>query len=278
MGCTHGSQTPPSVNQRGTEVNRSTSEVAQPNHFRAATVPGLMEFLVVNELEAKRVRANDKLHEQRRASIAAGTAYIEPQTEEQKRKSLAIEDENYKNAPQYESNRARIAFATYENGKMDNNETERMLGGFPMECRCTLEEDGSIHLESFFWLFGGLALRLNLYKSSSVTGSYWEDQHKQPIFKTKLTDPKLVDNVQVPLEKRDVVFTTTPRFELGEALTGQLTFKTTDYYRSAEYEQGFSKEEGYSDLTMDTMYATGALNFTCQLVSPSTYGLRATPQ
>lgn len=237
-----------------------------PNQFRLGPLPDATGFLKLTEIEAKFDSAPERKHARAMEHIADGSYFLQPPSDAEKQAALQSEQDKYRLTLRYRNNRARILYQRYKNGILQKNELEQMPSGFPLFCTCSLEPDGAIKLESNFWVFGGLAFNLRILKSSDVTGDYWEDTHKERIYKAQRSDTELVDNVRVALASRELVLVAAPSFTAGEVVTGVVSFRTNPYYRARDYEPGFGKEGAYSDEGMDSIYLTGTVTFTCQVL------------
>ncbi|MFV0539856.1 MAG: hypothetical protein ACK5MZ_01280 [Aestuariibaculum sp.] len=162
----------------------------------------------------------------------------------------------------YADNRSRYFLKTLKNDIIEQDIFSSSQDTISTECNCYVSND-TIHAYMDIWVFSGFSFRLKLTQKT-FTSSYWAGTHDQSIYKLKLTDGTLTDNVSVSNQKQTLILKNAPTFTIGEEILGHLTFKTEDYYRVNDYESGMAKYV-YSDSNMDKINLTGTIYFTCRL-------------
>lgn len=187
-----------------------------------------------------------------------GSAFVEGVSE--KNKQEAIEYEMTVKQP-YRDNRSRYFLKKMVNGKQDK-EFLTDADTLTTECTCYLSND-TIKVNMGIWVFGGLGANI-LIMDKKYSSAFWEDVHKQKIFKTTLNQKELSDNVFVENASQQLILKASPQFSVGENIEGYLKFKTSDYFVSADYEPGFGADS-YSDAEMYPVYVQGDIYFKCRL-------------
>lgn len=148
----------------------------------------------------------------------------------------------------------------YKNGQLLKNSTQE-LDSISTECSCVLNRD-TLKVRMGIWVFGGFAFTIDIVRDKFIS-NYWVDEHKLKIYKLNNSD-SLTDNVLVPVLQQQLILDSVPAYKLGKQLTGYFTFKTANYLRAADYEEGLGKDK-YSDKNMETMYTKGIICFTCKV-------------
>jgi len=226
--------------------------------YSIGTIPAIDKFEKMTEREIYMDTLMHKHNEESLQRMIDGTAFIEGVSEEDKQEAIEYQKSI---SQRYKDNRSRYYLELTVNDINDNNYFED-IDTLTTECNCYLSGD-TIKVKMGVWIFGGFAFTINLNKDK-FNIIYWEDTHKQLIYKSKLTDTVFVDNVYVENEEQALILENKPTFSVGEDILGYLTFKTKNYYRTSYHESGLRKDS-YSGEIMDKLNMKGSLYFKCKV-------------
>lgn len=226
--------------------------------YNVGTIPNIFKFEKMTQNEIRIDKLMNKHHTESLQCMLDGTAFIEGVSEKDKQKAIEYEKIKFQ---RYKDNRSRYYLDLFINDKKDDKHFED-IDTLATECGCYLSGD-TIKVKMGIWVFGGFAFSIDLTKNK-FTSKYWEDTHKQPIYKTNLTDSSLVDNIFIGNEEQSLLLNSNPTFTLNENILGYLTFKTKNYYRTSEYESGLAKDV-YNGKSMDKLNMAGSLYFKCKV-------------
>jgi hypothetical protein len=226
--------------------------------YNVGTIPNISRFEKMTQNEIRIDKLMNKHHTERLQRMIDGTAFIKGVLEKDKRESIEYEKIKFQ---RYKDNRSRYYLDLFINDKKDDKHFED-IDTLTTECGCYLSGD-TIKIQMGIWVFGGFTFSIDLTKNK-FTSKYWEDTHKEPIYKTDLTDSSLVDNIFVENEEQLLILDKKPTFKIDENILGYLTFKTKNYYRTSEYQSGMAKDV-YDGKSMDKLNMTGSLYFKCKV-------------
>lgn len=228
------------------------------SEYSVDTIPTIAKFEKMTEREFYIDTLTDRHNKEKLQRMIDGSAFREGVPEEDKQRIIEYQKTI---SQRYKDNRSRYYLELTVNDKKDKDHFEG-VDTLTSECGCYLSGD-TIHIKMGMWVFGGFAFEIDLNKDK-FKSSYWEDTHKQLIYKTQLTDTALVDNVYVENEEQSLILENKPNFSVGENILGYLTFKTKNYYRASDYESGLGKDV-YNDKNMDRLNMKGSLYFKCKV-------------
>lgn len=137
-----------------------------------------------------------------------GTAFIEGVSDEEKKEAIEYITVT---SLRYKENRSRYYLESFVNYKR-NNEAFEGIDTLTSECSCYLSGD-SIKIQMGTWVFGGYQFIIQLTKKD-FQSFYWEDTHKQKIYKQQLSDSVLVDNVTVDIKDQNLSLQTDQKLSL----------------------------------------------------------------
>jgi hypothetical protein len=228
------------------------------SEYSIGTIPDIAKFEKMTEREVRLDTLNDRHHAKSMQSMLDGTAFIEGVSEKDKLESIEYEKNKFK---KYKDNRSRYYMDLFINDERDTDYFQG-IDTLTTECGCYLSSD-TVRIKMGFWVFGGFEFSIDLTKNN-FKSSYWEDTHKQPIYKSNLENKGLVDNVHVENEEQSLVLASQPTFLVDDTIVGYLIFKTKKYYRKKNY-RSIASEEDTIGKYMDTLNMKGALYFKCKL-------------
>ena len=203
--------------------------------FTVGTIPQHKQFEVMTAREVRIDSVLTARAKEGRQHIADGKFFVEGISKQEQQEGI----EHFEASMQpYRNNRSRYFLQDYiENRLVRNEDTTSQVMTTP--CECYIDND-TIKIRMGIWAFGGFSFALNLYKNQyDIT--YWEDTHKQFIYKQQLSDAKMMDNITVGMKEQRLVMQAKPAFTIGEKLTGYFDIKT-DYYYKAEDENAELKK------------------------------------
>lgn len=238
--------------------NKNNSE------YNIGVIPNIGKFekMTQNEIRIDTLKLN--AHNRSLKSMLDGTAFIKGVSEKDKQESIEYENIKYQ---RYKDNRSRYDLNLLINDKKDNKYLEG-VDTLTTECSCYLSGD-TIRVKMGIWVFGGFSFSIDLTKNK-FKSTYWEDTHKQPIYKSDLRNSSLVDNVLVENQEQSLVLDKEPTFLIDDNILGFLTFKTKNYYREKNYGRIGAEEDDNRGKYMDTLNLAGSLYFKCKVRKKTT--------
>lgn len=238
--------------------NYSSGQQKYNPEYSIAPIPQISRFEEMTQNETRIDTLMARHNKEKLQRMLDGTAFIEGVSAEDRQKAIEYQTIHYQ---RYKDNRSRYYLDLIVNDKKSYTSVEDR-DTLTTECSCYLSGD-TIKVKMGIWVFGGFAISIDITKKK-FTSSYWEDTHKQPIYKANLTDSSLVDNILVENETQSLILESRPAFKPDENIFGYLTFATNNYYRTSEYESGLAPDN-YSQKTMDKINRVGSLYFKCKL-------------
>ena len=225
--------------------------------YSVKAIPDIARFEKMTEREIRIDTMMDRHNRESLQQMVDGTAFKEGVSEADKQQAI----EHQKIISQrYKDNRSRYFLDLYINDKKD---AIHLAGDtLTSDCNCYLNGD-TIKIKMGIWAFGGFAFSIHLTQND-FTSKYWEDTHERPIYKAALSDSVLVDNVLVENGEQALILDTKPTFKINQNITGYLTFKTKNYYRTSDHESGMAKDF-YNAKSMDKLNMAGSLYFKCTI-------------
>ncbi len=230
-----------------------------PTPYSRGRIPELASFEQLTAHEKRLDSLTDQHNKEKLQRMEDGSAFVAGVSEKEQKEAIAYEKIR---AQSYRDNRSRYALEQTVNGKPNPDFRAGAEGPITSGCDCFLSGD-TIHIKMGLWVFGGFSFQLLLEKNGFQSG-YWEDTHKQFIYKNALTDTVLVDNVYVENTGQALVLNNPPRFAVGERLLGFFTFKTADYYKTHGFDAGIPPDAA-DHSGMDRLQLKGAVHFKCQV-------------
>jgi hypothetical protein len=229
--------------------------------YQTGTIPGLAKFrqgnkYVYNQDTMYRSH-NDKMLE----FATSGTGFLKGTPQEII--DRVVHDRKIMSGIYFKDNRSQYRFTRYKNGIAeppgDGIEEFEQIG---TQCDCVLNGD-TIRVEMGVWAFGGFGFSLT-FKGKQFAGSYWEDMHKLKVFLVSPGDTALTGGIRVGLKEPKLVLLESPKYQLGQQLTGHLIFQTADYFRSVDYKDGIAFNV-YNNTKTDILFTKGYFHFTCKV-------------
>ncbi len=130
----------------------------------------------------------------------------------------------------FSSNRARIFISGVRNGKAEKIDPVA-AEGLPAVCNCYQDKD-IISVEFAFGFFGGFAVRQQIVGSLFHTKVYVVTRHAD-IYKASLLDTAFRSELEIEPLKQNMTLLTKPSMNIGEQLTGFVTFQSKPYFENA---------------------------------------------
>jgi hypothetical protein len=218
--------------------------------YATGEIPQLHKFEKLTEREARIDTSTLRFSKERLARMEAGTAFREGVSAEDKAAAIAYEKASFS---RYKDNRSRYYLQAYTNGQL-NPEPFMGIDTLTTDCNCTLAGD-TLQIQMGIWVFGGFTVHLKLL-GNTFQSIYWEDTHEQPVYKARLGDSILTDNLYVENVASRLLLDRKPQFRKGESLLGYFTFTTADYLQ-LKYPEGTDRE------TFNRLKLEGSLHFKC---------------
>jgi hypothetical protein len=238
--------------------NAQNDSSQQYKDFKIGVIPNLSSFEHMTEHERYVDTMMDRANKEILKSMINGSGFLKGTSLKIKKES--IEKQKIAVDTRIKDNRSRYYFQLFLNNEPQPPQYKD-IDTLVTPCDCEVVND-TIKVRMGVWVFGGFAFALDIV-GNKFTSRYWEDTHKQKIYKSRMQDSLLVDNVEVPNVTQELILDKTPIYKLGQQLTGYLSFKTGYYFRSADYEKEIEYE--YTDKKMDTLYIKGILYFKCKV-------------
>lgn len=231
---------------------------AQTSDYKTGPLPGIEKFETLTLRERRLDSLTDHYNKEELQMLHSDSAFV-PGTPAETKAQLI--DYTKTMAQNYRDNRSRYFMDQYVNGIL-KSEIFEGIDTLTTPCDCYLSGD-TIHVRTGMWVFGGFMFSIEINKDK-FSSSYWEDHHKQNIFKTRLSDSSMSDNVQVHNIRQELILAQKPGYKLDENISGYLRFRTDTYYRTTDYKPGLAKD-GYEDKTFDRIFMDGYFYFKCRL-------------
>lgn len=223
--------------------------VAKDNgDYTIGNVPQLRQFQVLTQRETRIDSVMQQHAIEGRQHIKDGKFFVADISEQEKQDGVDYFEASMQ---PYRDNRSRYFLQDWIADRPVRNE-DTLIEVMTTPCDCYMDND-TAKIRMGIWVFGGFSFAINLYQNQyDVT--YWEDTHKQFIYKQQLSDAKMMDNITVGMKEQRLVMQSRPTFTIGEKMTGYLDMITNKYYKAedenAELKKHNTKGEVYFTCTL----------------------------
>lgn len=220
----------------------------ETNAYTIGNIPQLKQFEIMTPREIRIDSLTEKHIAESRKHMAEGKFFEPGVSKEEEQNGI---DYFAATTQPYRNNRSRYFLQDRIDGRQVRNEdTSGELVTTP--CDCYLYND-TIKVRMGIWVFGGFSFAIDIHKNE-FNLTYWEDTHKQFIYKQQLSDSEKTDNITVGTRRQRLTLQSKPGYTIGENLIGYSYFTTGDYFK-ADDEYGRLKKHSIK----------GEIYFKCKL-------------
>jgi hypothetical protein len=222
------------------------------------TLPEVMGFekMTINEIRLDSIL--DESNRNRLIRINEGNAVIKGISSIDSQKSVNNIRESILN---YDENRSRYKLDLLINGTI-NNEFLDGIDTLTSVCECYLRDD-TIEIQMGLMAFGGFIISIKLDETGFV-GSYVEDNYKDAIYKNSPADSLLSTRILIGNQEQLLLLSEEPRFSRGQVISGYLSFKTSEFFRSDQFKIGSGIDPNVP-YKLDALVMKGLVRFKCEV-------------
>ena len=223
--------------------------VAKDNdYYTIGNVPQLQQFKILTQREMRIDSVMQQQAIEGRQHIKDGKFFVAGISEQEKQDGVDYFEASMQ---PYRDNRSRYFLQDWIADRPVRNE-DTSIDVMTTPCDCYIDND-TVKIRTGIWVFGGFSFVVDVY-ANQFHIKYWEDTHKQFIYKQQLSDAKMVDNITVGMKEQRLIMQSEPTFTIGKKLTGYLDIMTDDYYKADDENAVLKKHK-----------TKGEVYFTCTL-------------